>query len=60
VRTILKSLKRYEMLNADNGIDWVLAAAPDERIPELLEELRKIRGSDFEVVIPPPEYVRPQ
>lgn len=57
VRTILEALKRYGMLVADNGIDWAVSVAPDERIPVLHEELRKVKGSDFEVVVPPPGYV---
>jgi len=58
-RTILEALKRYGMLTADNGIDWAVSVAPDERIPVLHEELRKIKGSDFEVVTPPAGYVPP-
>lgn len=53
VKTILQALKQYGMMNADNGIDWAISVAPDERIPVLHEELRRVRGSDFEVVIPP-------
>lgn len=60
VKTILEALKRYGMLNADNGIDWAVSVAPDERIPVLHEELRKVKGSDFEVVTPPPGYVPPK
>jgi hypothetical protein len=50
VRAILKGLKRYGMLVADNGIDWAISVAPDERIGSLHEELRKVKGSAFEVV----------
>lgn len=53
VQTILNGLKTYGMLVADNGIDWAISIAPDPRIPELHEELRKIKGSDFEVVVSP-------
>ena len=49
-QAILKGLKKHGMLVADNGIDWALSSAPDERIPPLHEELRKIKGSAFEVV----------
>lgn len=38
---------------ADNGIDWAVSVAPDPRIPVLHEELRRIKGADFEVVIAP-------
>ena len=60
VKTILEALKRYGMLNADNGIDWAVSVAPDERIPVLHDELRKVKGSDFEVVIAPPGYKQPK
>ena len=50
VKTILTALKRHGMLVADNGIDWAVSVAPDERIPVLHEELRRVKGSDFEVV----------
>ncbi len=57
VKTILEGLKKYGMLVADNGLDWALSCAPDPRIPVLHEELRKVKGGDFEVVVPPPGYV---
>ncbi len=53
VQAILKGLKKYGMFVADNGMDWSLSVAPDPRIPALGEELRKIKGSAFEVVVPP-------
>jgi hypothetical protein len=53
VQAILKGLQRYGMLVADNGIDWAISVTPDPRIPNLHEELRKIRGADFEVVVAP-------
>jgi len=34
------------MLVADKGIDWAMRVTPDPRM------LRKIKGSDFEVVPP--------
>jgi hypothetical protein len=37
------------MFVADNGGDWRLSVAPDSRIKGL-DELRSVRGSDFEVV----------
>jgi len=54
VKTILKALKKYGMFVADNGIEWAISVAPDPRIPVLHEELRKVKGSDFEVVTPEP------
>jgi hypothetical protein len=59
VQAILKGLKKYGMFVADNGIDWAISVAPDPRIKNLHEELRKIKGSDFEVVTPPPGYKPP-
>ena len=59
VQAILKGLKKYGMFVADNGIDWAISVAPDPRIPVLHEELRKIKGSDFEVVQPPRGYQPP-
>ena len=59
VEAILKGLKKYGMLVADNGIDWALSVSPDPRIPVLHDELRKIKGSDFEVVSAPEGYVPP-
>jgi hypothetical protein len=53
VRAILKGLKKYGMFVADNGIDWAISVAPDPRIPDLHQELRKLKGSDFEVVQAP-------
>lgn len=53
VQAILKGLKKHGMLVADNGIEWAISCAPDERIPVLHDELRKIKGSAFEVVEAP-------
>jgi len=52
-RAILVGLKRYGMLVADNGIEWAISVAPDPRIPVLHEELRRVKGAAFEVVVPP-------
>ncbi len=49
VRAILKGLKKYGMIVADNGGDWRLSVAPDSRIRGL-DELGRLKGSDFEVV----------
>ena len=52
-QAILKGLKHYGMFVADNGIEWAISIAPDERIPVLHDTLRRIKGNDFEVVVPP-------
>jgi hypothetical protein len=59
VQAILKGLKKYGMFVADNGIDWAISVAPDARIKSLHAELRKIKGSAFEVVTPPAGYRPP-
>lgn len=51
VQAILKGLQQYGMFVADNGGDWRISVAPDARIRGL-DELRRLRGSDFEVVDP--------
>jgi hypothetical protein len=52
-QTILKGLQKYGMLMADNGNAWAISAMADSRIPNLHEELRKVKGSDFEVIVAP-------
>ncbi len=59
VQAILKGLKKYGMFVADNGGDWRLSVAPDARIKGL-EELKRLKGSDFEVVEPAGEDKRPR
>lgn len=49
VQAILKGLKKYGMFVADNGGDWRMSVAPDSRIKGL-DELGRLKGSDFEVV----------
>ncbi len=53
VQAILRGLKKYGMFMADNGIEWAISVSPDPRIASLHDELRKIQGSDFEVVTAP-------
>ena len=57
-RVILVALKRYGMMVADNGSDWFISGAPHARWSnEQLRTLRRVRGSDFEVV--DPRAIRP-
>lgn len=51
-QVILQALKKYGMFLADNGSDWYLNGAPDERWDNdaLGSELRQVKGSDFEAV----------
>ena len=57
VEDLARRLERLNLqsvaLYADNGIDWAISVAPDARIPVMHEELRKIKGADFEVVVAP-------
>jgi hypothetical protein len=50
-RAILDALKRHGMLVADNGGNWLVSIAPDRRI-EGLDTLSRVKGSDFEVIVP--------
>ena len=51
VKAILRGLKKYGMFVADNGGDWRLSVAPDARLKGL-NELKRIKGRDFEVIVP--------
>jgi hypothetical protein len=51
VQVILRALKTYGMLVADNGSNWYLSGAPDPRWDDAeLATLGGIKGADFEVV----------
>jgi hypothetical protein len=48
---ILRALKRYGMLNADNGSSWFITGASDRRWnDEDLNQLKTVPGSAFEAV----------
>jgi hypothetical protein len=48
---VLKALKRYGMIVADNGSSWYLTGAPDPGWNnDQLHTLGKVKGSDFRVV----------
>ena len=50
-RVILKALKRYGMILADNGGDWFLSGAPDPRwSDDRLGSLKQVPSGAFEVV----------
>ncbi len=50
-RIIVLALQKYGIILADNGSDWFISGAPDERWNnDRLRELRRLRGSDFEAV----------
>lgn len=51
VQVILRALKRYGMILADNGAPWYISGVPDERWDnDNLHELQQVHGSDFEAV----------
>jgi hypothetical protein len=51
IQVILRALKRYGMIVADNGSNWYISGAPDSRWNDSeLNTLKNIKGSDFEVV----------
>ena len=51
VQVILRALKKYGMIVADNGSDWYLSGVADARWNDgELNTLKQLRGSDFEVV----------
>jgi hypothetical protein len=50
-QVILKGLKTYGMILADNGSDWFITGTPDERWnDDTMNTLKKVKGSDLEVV----------
>ena len=50
-QVILRALKKYGMILADNGSAWYISGAPDERWNnDVLHELDVVVGSDFEAV----------
>src|SRR4029078_75286 len=50
-QVILRALKKYGMMIADNGSAWYLSGAPDARWNDSdLHNLGNVKGSDFEVV----------
>lgn len=52
VQVILRAMKKYGVIVADNGSNWYIGGAPDERWNNdmLVQELRRVKGSDFEAV----------
>ena len=50
-QAILKALKKYGMIVADNGGNWFISGAPDPRWnDDNLQTLRKVKGADFDVI----------
>ena len=52
---VLRALKRYGVIVADNGSSWYLTGAPDPRWNEAdLEQIKRVPGSAFEAVLSGP------
>jgi len=51
-KALLQAMKTYGLIVADNGSNWFISGAPDERWnnDRLSSELRQVTGSQFEVV----------
>ena len=51
-RALLTAMKTYGMIMADNGSNWYVSGAPDERWNNdaLVSELSQVHGSHFEVI----------
>ncbi len=51
VQVILKALKRYGMILADNGSDFFISGAPDPRwLGEEMKQISRVKARDLEVV----------
>lgn len=52
VQVILLALKKHGMIVADNGGNWFISGAPDDRWDDdVLAELKTISGSNFEAIL---------
>lgn len=50
-RVILRALRKYGMIVADNGSDWYLSGVADARWDDAeINTLKRLRGGDFEVI----------
>jgi hypothetical protein len=52
VKALLQAMKTYGLVVADNGSNWFISGAPDERWnnDKLVSELGQVKGNQFEVV----------
>jgi hypothetical protein len=51
IQVILTAFQRYGIIVADNGSDWYISGAPDERWDnDVLRQLKSVPGSAFEAV----------
>ncbi len=51
VQVILRAMKKYGIILADNGSSWFISGAPDERWDnDVLHQLQQVTGTNFEAV----------
>ncbi len=52
VQVILRAMKKYGIILADNGSAWYISGVPDSRWndDQLVSDFKKVKGSDFEAV----------
>ena len=51
VQVILRALKQYGLILADNGSNWFIQGAPDPRFDDdVMREIKQVPGSAFEAV----------
>ncbi len=51
LQVILRAMQIYGIILADNGSDWYISGAPDERWDnDMLHQLDALTGNDFEAV----------
>jgi len=51
VQVILRAMKKYGIILADNGSAWYISGAPDERWDnDMLHQLDRVTGANFEAV----------
>ena len=52
VQVILRAMKKYGLILADNGADWYISGDSDDRWDNdtLVAQFKKLKGSDFEAV----------
>ena len=50
-QVILRALKKYGMILADNGQSWFITGSGDPHWPAgMVDEMRRVKGADFEAV----------
>ena len=59
-RVVLRAMKQYGLVLADNGSPWYFQGSADEQWPAgLIEQLKRIPASAFEAVDTRPLRLRP-